>query len=340
MVSNGFLSLKFGLFYTEDISMYPRMLGIEPMMHSFSITAYFYYLPYLGNVSVNWKSWKNLVLIIPILQIVLYLDYCFLSDVWHQELVETAVAGGHPFYFPGLLSQILHTGYIASLFPVGIFLFRRTFDWRKVTGPKKNTIKSGFTVVVAWALFCMVLSAEYAWNGTYGIRQSAWNPLLLYGSAIIFFHFWQVWPYYIKAGSVLFEAKTFKLDGFYRKYLKGINLKELENKIKHLIEERKIYMEEDLSLPKFADELNLSVHQLSEYFNLHMQIHFLDFINIQRIEETKRLLDEEPDKPIIEICFQAGFNSNSSFYSTFKNMTGYTPKSWRNRKKPGKDLTF
>ena len=327
----GVIALKFGLFLTGDIVNYPRMLGIEPMMHSFTTTIYFYYLLHQDGAPFKWKSWKSLIFIVPALQIILYVDYLFMDNLWHRELAQTAVSGAQPFYFPGALSQLLHMVYLGALFPVATYLFLRIFDLRKVSGPKKANVKAGFAIVIIWILFCMVLSGEYAWNAFWGIRQSPWNPLLLYGSAILFFHFWQTWPYYVKSGSVIFEARTFKLDGFYRRYLDGVDLKELEKKFKHLIEQRKIYMEENLNLPKFARELNLSVHQLSEYFNRHIQTHFLDFINKLRVEESKRLLDEEEDKTIIEICYEVGFNSSSSFYNAFKKQTGHTPKSWRNR---------
>jgi AraC-like DNA-binding protein len=54
---------------------------------------------------------------------------------------------------------------------------------------------------------------------------------------------------------------------------------------------------------------------------------FFEFINHYRIEEAKRMLTNPKDKKItvLEVMYQSGFNSKSSFNTLFKKQTGLTP---------------
>jgi AraC family transcriptional regulator len=47
-----------------------------------------------------------------------------------------------------------------------------------------------------------------------------------------------------------------------------------------------------------------------------------------RLEKAKQLLSTS-DLPIIEICFQTGFKTQSHFTTLFHKLTGQTPKTWR-----------
>ena len=58
---------------------------------------------------------------------------------------------------------------------------------------------------------------------------------------------------------------------------------------------------------------------------------FYGFINKFRVEKSKKLLaDKELDKySIIGIAFESGFNSKTSFNTTFKKLTGQTPSEFK-----------
>jgi AraC-like DNA-binding protein len=59
--------------------------------------------------------------------------------------------------------------------------------------------------------------------------------------------------------------------------------------------------------------------------------HFFDFINEYRINDAKKLLKDPTKKEItvLEILYQVGFNSKSSFYTAFKKATNQTPTAYR-----------
>ncbi|WP_434668377.1 helix-turn-helix domain-containing protein [Aeromonas sp. NJAU223] len=56
--------------------------------------------------------------------------------------------------------------------------------------------------------------------------------------------------------------------------------------------------------------------------------HFYDWINRYRVEEAKRLL-QGSEETVASICYQAGFNSKSTFNTAFRRHTGLTPSAFR-----------
>jgi AraC-like DNA-binding protein len=91
----------------------------------------------------------------------------------------------------------------------------------------------------------------------------------------------------------------------------------------------KPYLEDQLTLQKLAKGINLPEKQLSQLINQHIGKHFFDYINEFRIEEAKKLLTEQSELTVLEILYQIGFNSKSSFYTAFKKETGQTPIAYR-----------
>jgi len=77
--------------------------------------------------------------------------------------------------------------------------------------------------------------------------------------------------------------------------------------------------------------LSVSLHNLSEVINGHLNQNFFDFVNSYRVEKVKQDL-EDPDKlhfTLLALAMDAGFNSKSSFNSIFKKHTGLAPSVYR-----------
>lgn len=93
----------------------------------------------------------------------------------------------------------------------------------------------------------------------------------------------------------------------------------------------KPYLNPSLTIRNLADELKMNSRELSVLINQHLNQHFFDFVNEYRIEEAKEIL-KNPDKKeftILEILYEVGFNSKSSFNTAFKKHTGLTPTQYR-----------
>lgn len=101
-------------------------------------------------------------------------------------------------------------------------------------------------------------------------------------------------------------------------------------KLNQLMEEDQIFLNNELSLPDLANQLNLSIHDTSYLINNHTKGNFYNFINQLRVEQAKKmLLDGRMEElNMIGIAFGAGFNSKTAFNTAFKKYTGYSPTAY------------
>ncbi len=111
--------------------------------------------------------------------------------------------------------------------------------------------------------------------------------------------------------------------------LDGIDLEKIQEQLTELMEKQKVYLDPDLRLSMLADELNISPHQLSRILNESYRMNFNEFINMFRIKEASRLLTDQPQRTVISIAFEVGFNTKSAFNKQFLKFTGSTPAVFR-----------
>jgi AraC-like DNA-binding protein len=107
---------------------------------------------------------------------------------------------------------------------------------------------------------------------------------------------------------------------------------ELNEKLLHYMEDEKPYLDPELSLPQLADALAVPRNLLSGVINRFQKINFYEFVNTYRVDEVKRLMQDESNKhlKLISLAYDAGFNSKASFYRIFKQMTKMTPTEYLN----------
>jgi len=115
--------------------------------------------------------------------------------------------------------------------------------------------------------------------------------------------------------------------------------KEVLVRLRVHMETRRPWLEPDLTLEELASQLALRPKVLSQAINEGLGQNFFEFINTYRIGEAKRLLTNPADKKItvLEVLYQVGFNSKSSFNTVFKKQTGMTPSEFK--KKMGESRT-
>lgn len=130
------------------------------------------------------------------------------------------------------------------------------------------------------------------------------------------------------------------LTGFELKNLESrsqnTDLGSLEN-IRDLIilymNEKKPYLNPEFDRHTMSQDLNVPIHQLQNCMNTILQKTFVNLKNEYRISHAKELLCEDHSRSVTleAIANQSGFASYSNFYSTFKEVTGLTPKQWINQ---------
>lgn len=107
------------------------------------------------------------------------------------------------------------------------------------------------------------------------------------------------------------------------------NLQEIKKLLEELMQNKKLYKDEDLRIDDIANKLMINRNQLSRVLNEHYNKNFFQFLNHYRIQEAKHLLVYSPQMSILDIVFEVGFKSKSSFYKNFQEATGKSPKAYR-----------
>lgn len=99
---------------------------------------------------------------------------------------------------------------------------------------------------------------------------------------------------------------------------------------------RRDHLESDLTLAELATRIGTSPQLLSQYLNHTLGLSFFDYVNGLRVAEVQGLLaDPARGKvPVLDLAFEAGFNSKSTFNAAFRRVSGVTPSEWR-RQTPG-----
>lgn len=103
------------------------------------------------------------------------------------------------------------------------------------------------------------------------------------------------------------------------------------NRLTHYMTREKPYLTPSLTIEDMSAKLAIPTWQLSQAINQTFNQNFFNFINRYRIEEVKQRLNKAPDnkKTILEILYEAGFNSKSTFNQVFKKHTGMTPSEFK-----------
>ncbi|WP_405450003.1 AraC family transcriptional regulator [Paenibacillus sp. HJGM_3] len=83
-----------------------------------------------------------------------------------------------------------------------------------------------------------------------------------------------------------------------------------------------------LTLENIADYLVLSVSYVRLVFKETYLITLSDFIHQERLEQAKKLLTST-DWPVLDIAERSGFQSKTTFFTSFKKYTGLTPIQYR-----------
>ncbi len=101
--------------------------------------------------------------------------------------------------------------------------------------------------------------------------------------------------------------------------------------IEKAMNEDKLYLESNINLERFAEQIGLKPRDISAILKMHYQSNFFEFINRYRVEEAKRLLlsPDFKNETVLEIIYKSGFNSPSAFHRFFKRMVGVTPTEFR-----------
>ncbi|MHC4646409.1 MAG: helix-turn-helix domain-containing protein [Planctomycetota bacterium] len=93
-----------------------------------------------------------------------------------------------------------------------------------------------------------------------------------------------------------------------------------------------------VTLDEIAKASHLSISRLAHVFKEQMGITIIDYLTSVRVERAKQLL-LATEQSCTEICFQIGYNNQSYFTRTFKELVGMPPREFRRRNRRRKKIS-
>lgn len=116
-----------------------------------------------------------------------------------------------------------------------------------------------------------------------------------------------------------------------KKLISDEELLKIKNQLEEIMGRQKPYLDSELNLIRLSELLSISTHHLSYVINTGFKKNFFLYVNEYRIEYAKKLLKDPQSKlSILGIAYESGFNSKTSFNTTFKKLTDQTPSEYKN----------
>ena len=105
---------------------------------------------------------------------------------------------------------------------------------------------------------------------------------------------------------------------------------EIQNLVKAYFEVEKGYRRSELSLSILANEINTTTNKLSWVINNVYKKTFYELVNEYRVEDFSQRINQNKHKEftLIALAVEVGFNSKSTFYKAFKEITKMTPSEY------------
>lgn len=106
----------------------------------------------------------------------------------------------------------------------------------------------------------------------------------------------------------------------------------LVSRFQRLMTDEQLFLQPGLNLDRVAVRLKSNKTYISKMVNQTYGIGFPEVLNILRVDFAQQYMQKHKDASQEEVARASGFLSASSFNTTFKRITGYTPKVWSSRK--------
>ncbi len=104
----------------------------------------------------------------------------------------------------------------------------------------------------------------------------------------------------------------------------------LKQKLLLAMNEKQLYLNQDLSLRELAESIDSTEKKVSYLINQHIGSNFYEWVNQFRVEKFKTEIrkSENNGLSIVGVALNCGFPSKSSFYRAFKSSVGCSPSEY------------
>lgn len=105
----------------------------------------------------------------------------------------------------------------------------------------------------------------------------------------------------------------------------------LKAQLETYMAEARPWLDPELTVARLARKLGLPQRTVSEIVNDQYETSVSRWINGWRVAEAQRLIRAAPERPLVELMLDCGFQTRSNFNKAFKDITAETPSEWRKR---------
>jgi len=330
------------LLFLENVLLFTKLLKEDDIfieiisITSFVISPIFYLsVSYFVAPIKKWKIIEFLHFFFALLMLLLVLiSHLFEAYVKPKEVNHETVAN---------VTLVFNIIFSLQVIPYCIIAFIKIIKHQKNIQSFNSTIEN---VDLKWLknIIISVFVIAVFWVGDIVFKLSDTNSIFDLGSSLLYLigilyiaYYWlkqkEIFPYNLiekEEIETIIAEKTLPEDNR-KKLLTDEKLEQLKIELLELINSKKPFLDNDLSLVKLASLLNVSPHILSYLINKGFDENFFQFVNRYRIEEAKKLIldPKMAHLSLLGIGFEVGFNSKTVFNTTFKKVTGKTPSEFK-----------
>ncbi|TZF96322.1 AraC family transcriptional regulator [Chryseobacterium panacisoli] len=159
---------------------------------------------------------------------------------------------------------------------------------------------------------------------TYQLISTGWVQIYCAGGSLVF-------SFVLYANFlILFNKKYQQLpvketEKYSNKKISGEQADTFVTRLERVMDTEELYKNPNLKLSDLASRMNMPAHQLSQLLNDNLGKSFATCINEYRINAACEKIENGSYLKIEEIGYEVGFNSKSTFFSTFKKIKNTTP---------------
>lgn len=168
---------------------------------------------------------------------------------------------------------------------------------------------------------------------TYQLISTGWVQIYCAGGSLVFS--FVLYANFLILFNKKYHTTEIKEHGRYsNKKISNEQVNSFVSKLEKLMEVEELHKNPNLKLNDLAIKMGISSHQLSQLLNDNLGKSFSTYINEYRIHEACVIIENGSFLKIEEIGYEVGFNSKSTFFSTFKKVKNTTPLLYRHSQTP------
>lgn len=284
-------------------------------------------------------KWKHLLHVLPFIVVnLVFIPRIYMSLDVDKDIFAATLNQMPEIYFIQIVIEFQYAFYIVSVFLI-LRKYREIY-LENYANPSTATYKWLFQITCVFLIAHSIVALKNLLRYS-GFREIFLWANVLVGTIALFITCWFI----MKALNhpELFRGVNSKL-----KLTKDI-LPEVEEKseptnvqdhltvsqisrLKQYMEEKEPFLDPSLTIQELANQIDIPVRDLSVLINHKMNQHFFDFVNEYRIQKAMQILKDQSKSQltVLEILYEVGFNSKSSFNTSFKKYTNLTPTAYRN----------